>query len=175
SGTSRGILNTKETWFIFLEKGKQFGIGECGILRTLSIDDRPDYEQKLKWICENINLEKEILFKELVEFPSIQFGLEQAFISLNNKNPFLLFPSDFTNNDASIYINGLVWMGDEAFMKQQIQEKLKLGFNCLKMKIGAIDLESEIKLLKTIRKDFSAKEVELRVDANGSFAPNEVF
>jgi len=174
-GTSRGILTKKETWFIFIEEEKQFGIGECGILRSLSIDDRPDYEQKLKWVCKNINLGKEILFNELTEFPSIQFGLEQAFISLNSQNPFLLFPSDFTKNNASIYINGLVWMGDEAFMKQQIQEKLKLGFNCLKMKIGAIDLESEIKLLKTIRKDFSAKEVELRVDANGAFTPAEAL
>lgn len=170
-GTSRGILTKKETWFIFIEQDEQLGIGECGILRSLSIDDRPDYEQKLQWVCENINLGKEILFNELTEFPSIQFGLEQAFISLNSQNPFLLFPSDFTNNNASIYINGLIWMGDEAFMKQQIQEKLKLGFNCLKMKIGAIDFESEIKLLKTIRKNFSANEVELRVDANGAFTP----
>ncbi len=175
SGTSRGILNTKETWFIFLEQEKQLGIGECGILRTLSIDDRPDYEQKLKWVCKNINLEKEILFKELVEFPSIQFGLEQAFISLNNKNPFLLFPSDFTKNRTSIYINGLIWMGNESFMKHQIQEKLKQGFNCLKMKIGAIDFESEIKLLKTIRKDFSANQVELRVDANGAFTSTDAL
>ena len=175
SGTSRGILNTKETWFIFLEQEKQFGIGECGILRTLSIDDRPDYEQKLKWVCENINLGKEILLNELAEFPSLRFGLEQAFISFNNKNPFLLFPSDFTNNNASIYINGLIWMGDDTFMKQQIQEKLKLGFNCLKMKVGAINFETEVKLLKTIRKNFSANEVELRVDANGAFTPTDAL
>src|SRR5690606_12798262 len=129
-GTSRGILTKKETWFIFLEQDNQSGIGECGILRGLSIDDRPDYEQKLKWVCENINLEKEILFNELTEFPSIQFGLEQALVSLNSKTPFLLFPSDFTKSNASIYINGLIWMGNETFMKQQIQEKLKQGFNC---------------------------------------------
>lgn len=174
-GTSRGILTKKETWFILVEQEKQFGIGECGMLRSLSIDDRPDYEEKLKWICDHINLEKEILFNELAEFPSIQFGLEQALLSLNSQPPFLLFPSDFTSNSASIYINGLIWMGNETFMKQQIQEKLKLGFNCLKMKIGAIDFESEIKLLKTIRKNFSANEVELRVDANGAFTPGEAF
>lgn len=174
-GTSRGILTKKETWFIFIEQDKQFGIGECAILRSLSIDDRPDYEEKLKWVCKNINLGKEILLNELTEFPSIQFGIEQAFISLNSQNPFLLFPSHFTSNNASIYINGLIWMGDKTFMSQQIQEKLKLGFNCLKMKIGAIDFESEIKLLKTIRKDFSANEVELRVDANGAFTPAQAF
>lgn len=174
-GTSRGVLTKKETWFIFIEHNQQFGIGECGLLRGLSIDDRPDYEQKLQWVCNNINLEKETLFKELAEFPSIQFGLEQSLASLYNQNPFLLFPSDFVNNNDSIYINGLIWMGTEDFMKQQIQEKLEQGFNCLKMKIGAIDFETEIKLLKAIRKNFSASEVELRVDANGAFTPTEAF
>ena len=55
SGTSRGVLKTKETWFIFLNNSKKLGIGECGILRGLSIDDRPDDEEKLKWVCRNVN------------------------------------------------------------------------------------------------------------------------
>lgn len=78
SGTSRGVLTTKETWFLILEEENNFGIGECGILRTLSIDDRPDYEEKLKWTCQNIHLPKDELLAELVEFPSIQFGVEMA-------------------------------------------------------------------------------------------------
>jgi o-succinylbenzoate synthase len=175
SGTSRGVLTTKETWFIILEKDGKKGYGECGILRSLSIDDRPDYEEKIHWTCENIHLGKDELVNALVEFPSIQFGLEQAFLSLEKENPFLLFPSNFTQSKEAININGLIWMGDEAFMKSQIKDKLKEGFQCIKMKIGAIDFETEIALLKSIRKEFSASDIELRVDANGAFSPSEAL
>jgi len=175
SGTSRGILTQKETWFILLEYDGKRGIGECGILRTLSIDDRSDYEEKLHWACENIQLGIDKLWKELIEFPSIQFGLEMAFQSLQSSDPFVLFPSDFTKGIQSININGLVWMGEESFMKLQIEEKLAQGFRCIKLKIGAIDFEKEISLLKFIRNHFNEKTIEIRVDANGAFAPDEAL
>ena len=175
SGTSRGVLTEKETWFLKISDGLDYGIGECGILRSLSYDDRPDYEEKLKWVCENINLGKEMLWEELREFPSLQFGVEMAFRSLESANIFELFPSDFTSGKDSISINGLIWMGDKEYMKQQITEKIEAGFNCIKLKIGAIDFETEIELLKSIRSNFSEKEIELRVDANGAFAPTEAL
>jgi o-succinylbenzoate synthase len=152
-------------------EGKK-GIGECGILRGLSCDDRPDYEEKLAWTCANIHLGKEVLWENLLEFPSIQFGVEMAFQSLESQTPFILFPSDFTKGQKSIPINGLIWMGEEAFMKKQIEEKLADGFRCVKLKIGAIDFEKELQLLRYIRANFSPEQVEIRVDANGAF--NEV-
>ncbi|GAA4898447.1 o-succinylbenzoate synthase [Flaviramulus aquimarinus] len=175
SGTSRGILKTKETWFLILNAGDKQGIGECGIFRGLSVDDRPDYEDKLKWTCKNIHLGLEVLLDKLIEFPSIQFGLEMAFKSLENPNTFELFPSKFTQSEASIPINGLIWMGSDAFMKQQIKDKIEAGFNCIKMKIGAIDFQQEINLIKSIRKQFTSKDIELRVDANGAFTPSEAL
>lgn len=175
SGTSRGILHSKETYFLVLENQETFGIGECGLLRGLSIDDRPDYEEKLQWVSENITLSKKELYEALIDFPSIQFGLETAFKSFKAKNSYELFPSEFTRNEASIPINGLVWMGDKDFMKQQISEKLAKGFTCIKMKIGAINFETELELLKSIRKEFNPTEVELRVDANGAFTPKEAL
>lgn len=175
SGTSRGILKTKETWFIAIEKDNEYGIGECGILRGLSVDDLPDYEEKLKWVCKNITLGEEDLLLELIDFPSIQFGLETAFKSLKAQNPFVLFPSEFTDGKESIPINGLIWMGDSSFMKHQITKKLEQGFHCIKMKIGAIDFNSEIELLQYIRKEFSADKIELRVDANGAFSPSQAL
>jgi len=175
SGTSRGVLSTKETWFIILEENGKRGVGECGILRSLSIDDRPDYEEKLRWTCDNIQLGLEVLLNELIEFPSIQFGLEQAFLSLERANPFVLFPSEFTNSQKAININGLIWMGDEDFMKSQIKDKLAQGFDCIKMKIGAIDFETELKLLQSIRREFSPQDIELRVDANGAFSPENAL
>jgi O-succinylbenzoate synthase len=175
SGTSRGVLTDKETWFIVLEQDGKKGIGECGILRGLSCDDRPDYEDKLAWTCENIHLGKEVLWEALLEFPSIQFGVEMAFQSLNSETPFLLFPSAFTQGQKSIPINGLIWMGEESFMKEQIEEKLATGFRCVKLKIGAIDFEKELQLLRFIRANFTAEQVEIRVDANGAFDKNEAL
>ena len=175
SGTSRGVLKTKDTWFIILEKNGKTGIGECGMFRGLSIDDRPDFENQLQWACNHIDLGKEKLLIELVEFPSIQIGLEMAFKSLESQDGFNLFPSQFTQNEAPILINGLIWMGDKAFMKQQIKNKLDAGFSCIKMKIGAIDFSSEIELLKSIRPEFLASDIELRVDANGAFSPQEAL
>lgn len=169
SGTSRGVLTQKETWFIILEKDGKKGIGECGILRTLSIDDRPDFEEKLKWVCQNIHLGVDELWENLIEFPSIQFGIEMAFLSLESKNPFELFPSEFTSGQKNMEINGLVWMGEESFMKAQIEEKLAQGFRCIKLKIGAIDFEKELGLLRFIRQHFDEKTIEIRVDANGAF------
>lgn len=175
SGTSRGILTEKETWYIILEENGKVGIGECGILRTLSIDDRPDYEEKLQWVCENIHLGKDKLWEALLEFPSIQFGVEMAFLSLASKSPFELFESDFTKGQKSMLINGLVWMGEEAFMKQQIEEKLAQGFTCIKLKIGAIDFEKELGLLHFIRQHFDENVIEIRVDANGAFSLNNAL
>ena len=171
SGTSRGILKTKETWFIVLNDNGKQGIGECGILRGLSVDDQPNYEDILKWTCLNIHLGLETLLDELVKFPSIQFGLEMAMMSLNSKSPFELFPSKFTQGEDKIPINGLIWMGTETFMKQQIKDKVEAGFNCIKLKIGAIDFDTELNLLKSIRNEYSSKDIELRVDANGAFLP----
>lgn len=174
SGTSRGVLNIKDTYFLLLKSEENFGIGECGLLKGLSIDDRKDYEVKLQWVCDNISLGQKELYEALIEFPSIQMGIETAFQS-KSKNPYILFPSHFTDGTASIPINGLVWMGEKQFMKQQISEKIAEGFTCIKMKIGAIDFNTEIDLLKSIRKEFSPSDVELRVDANGAFSSNEAL
>ncbi len=175
SGTSRGILKTKETWFITITNGSKYGVGECGILRSLSVDDREDYEEKLKWTCDHIHLGVDQLWKELIEFPSIQFGVEMALKSFESNAPFLLFPSSFTRNENNIPINGLVWMGDKEFMKAQIEDKLHQGFNCIKMKIGAINFQTELDLLEYIRSQFSSEVIELRVDANGAFNPQEAL
>lgn len=175
SGTSRGILTQKETWFLILEEDGNFGIGECGLLRGLSCDDVLGYEAKLQWTCDNIHLGKDGLWSALSEFPSIQFGVEQAFLSVASETPFVLFPSDFIEKESPIPINGLIWMGDESFMLEQISQKLQEGFRCIKMKIGAIAFDSEISVLKSIRSTYSKNEIELRVDANGAFSIEEAL
>jgi len=171
SGTSRGVLTQKDTWFLILQKDGRYGIGECGLLKGLSVDNVSEYEAKLKWTCDNIQLGNNILWDSLRKFPSIQFGVEQAFLSLEAEKPLELFPSDFIKKESPIPINGLIWMGEEGFMHEQIAQKLAEGFDCIKMKIGAIDFASEISLLESIRKKYDKSEIELRVDANGAFDP----
>ncbi|MFP3592778.1 o-succinylbenzoate synthase [Chryseobacterium sp. SIMBA_038] len=171
SGTSRGVLHEKETFILEISENEKKGIGECAIFRGLSFDDRPDYEEKLQWLCENIQKDSEFLKEELKEFPSIWFGYEQAVLNLKHGEN-LYFPSEFTEGKSPIVINGLIWMGDIYYMEEQIQEKLEKGFHCIKLKIG-VDWKSEHKVLQKLRKKFSKEKLELRVDANGGFNKEE--
>jgi len=171
SGTSRGILRTKETFFLEIEENGKKGIGECALFRGLSFDDVPEYEEKLSWLCANINQDFEFLKQELKKFPSIWFGYEQAILNLKHGEN-IYFPSDFTLGRSSLKINGLIWMGSVEFMQEQIEEKLNQGFDCIKLKIG-VDWKSEKEILQKLRANFPAEQLELRVDANGGFTFEE--
>ena len=171
SGTSRGVLTTKETYILEISDGDKKGIGECAIFRGLSSDDVPDYEEKLTWLCDNINQDFAVLKKELLHYPSIIFGLEQALLNLKYGSD-IYFPSDFTDGKDSIKINGLIWMGNADFMQSQIEEKLEKGFDCIKLKIG-VNWNSEKEIIKKLREKFPKELLELRVDANGAFNYDE--
>lgn len=172
-GTSRGVLLEKETFILEIFDGENKGIGECAVFRGLSSDDVPEYEQKLEWLCKNIGADETFIKRELRDFPSIWFGLEQAKRNLEFGND-LYFPSQFTEGQGFIKINGLIWMGDADFMKSQIREKLDLGYDCIKLKIG-VKWDEEKEILKNLREEFSAEKLELRVDANGGFSFNEAI
>jgi o-succinylbenzoate synthase len=171
SGTSRGVLYEKETFILEISNNEKKGIGECAVFRGLSFDDRPDYEEKLQWLCENIGKDSEFLKEELKEFPSIWFGYEQAVLNLKHSRN-IYFPSDFTERKDPIMINGLIWMGNIQYMEEQIHEKLEQGFHCIKLKIG-VDWKSEHEVLQKLREKFSKEKLELRVDANGGFSFEE--
>ena len=177
SGTSRGILTEKHSWFIELIDEYNLsikGLGECSIIPGLSPDfiDFASYEIKLKEVCESVDYYLSNL-DLLSEYSSILFGLETALYDLKNGGKRIIFDNPFSRGERRIPINGLIWMGDERFMLQQIEQKLEEGFSCLKMKIGAIDFDSEIKIIGGIRNRFSSKDITLRVDANGAFSPAE--
>lgn len=171
SGTSRGVLLDKETYILEVFNNDKKGTGECAIFRGLSFDDRPDYEEKLQWLCDNINERPDFLKKELKEFPSIWFGYEQALLNLKHgKN--IYFPSEFTEGKSAITINGLIWMGDVDYMEEQIKDKLEKGFYCIKLKIG-VNWKSEHAILQKLRQKFTEDQLEIRVDANGGFTKDE--
>ncbi len=173
AGTSRGILKQKNTWFISVFEShnpQKYGLGEINMFEGLSYDDRDDFYVKLKDLerypdkyVKSNNLDN------LNSFPAIRFGLEMALLDFKRNKNRILFSSDFTDGKTGIPINGLIWMGEKDFMLKQIGEKIDQGFRCLKMKIGAIDFQTELAILKKIREKYSIKDLELRVDANGAF------
>ena len=174
AGTSRGVLKEKETWYlkIWNESNPEIiGIGECGPLKGLSIDDVEDFSRQLSVVSRQF-LDSPLIshHSQLEKYPSIHFGIETALLDLQNGGKRVIFQNDFSDGKASLPINGLVWMGSKEFMLQQIQEKLASGYTCLKLKIGAIDFEAELEILKTIRRNFSADKIMLRLDANGAFS-----
>jgi o-succinylbenzoate synthase len=176
AGTSRGVLTEKKLWLLRLSANGITGTGECSVIPGLSPDYRNDgqYEAILQNICGDP--QKYLLQPELlVDSPSVLFGLECAFLDLKNGGKQLIFDNAFSRREASIPINGLIWMGSEEFMEEQIAAKIGQGFRCIKMKVGAIDFDREVRLLDTIRRRFPASEMMLRVDANGAFSPEEAF
>lgn len=178
AGTSRGILKTKNTWFIKVyeqENPKGFGLGEINMFQGLSFDDHEGFYHKLGEVQKNPQLYIDNLHHELIDFPSIRFGLESALLDFNKSKDHILFPSEFTKGNAGIPINGLIWMGNKAEMKSQIKTKLETGFRCLKLKIGAIDFQQELAILRSIRTEFSESDLELRVDANGAFGVGDAL
>lgn len=167
-GTSRGILKIRPSWFIKIFKENNpsiFGLGECGPIEGLSIDSFKDIPEKLNEVVKNINHLSQL---DLSAFPSIQFGIENAFNDLHNGGEMVIFKNSFLNGNP-IKINGLIWMGNKDFMLKQVQEKIENGYSCLKLKIGAINFDDEISIIKKIRKKFSSDALEIRVDANGAF------
>ena len=174
AGTSRGVYHTRKVWYILLKDCSTgaYGIGECAPLPDLSCDDIPFYEDVLRIHCTHTEEIGSICYEDLLPYPSMLLGLETAFAHLQAKS-LNLWPSAFTEGKKGIQINGLIWMGDFNKMYQRIEEKLKAGFRCIKLKIGGIDFERELQLLAHIRRHFPPETIELRVDANGAFSPEE--
>ena len=186
AGTSRGVLHNKTSWFVSFSIGSKFGIGECSIIKGLSPDyvDDAQYESSLIAALESFKkeiynrnglIDKDLisnnsnLYKITKKSPSIRFGIEMAFLNLFYKDS-VYFENNFSLNNYKIPINGLIWMGDISFMKSQIDQKIKEGFKTIKLKIGSLDFNTELSILKEIRKKYSKDEITIRVDANGSYS-----
>lgn len=174
AGTSRGVLLEKPIYILKLEKEGRIGYGEVSFIEGLSCESQVEIIHALDDICSNEQINTELL-KGLATVPSVRFALEQALLELDQNDQHLLFPGEFTLGLKGIPINGLVWMGDKNYMRQQIKEKIANGYGCLKLKIGALHFNDEMELLQEIRKDFGIQELEIRVDANGAFSKNDAL
>ena len=180
AGTSRGVYNTRLSFYLKLTSDEQpdvVGVGECATLPDLSCDAMPpnDYERKLRTFCDEYERTGVIDYEAMRPYPSMLFGLETAVAQFNAKGSLNFFDTSFGRGEEGIPINGLVWMGTFEEMFERLEAKLKAGFRCIKIKIGAIDFDRELQLIRHIRSTFSRKDVELRVDANGGFTPEEAL
>jgi len=188
AGTSRGVLTRKTSWILRvtdIEEPGIEGIGECGPLAGLSIDDIPDFESRLSGVCDlfnELNLEVfpfnlGIILDQVVPLtlPSLRFGIEMALLDFMNGGRRVYFNNDFTAGAKGILMNGLIWMGSFEEMNDQIKLKLAQGYTTLKMKVGAIDFEQECRILNGVRSRYSSNEITLRVDANGAFSTDHVM
>lgn len=163
-------MKTKDSWFIYLKNDSgQIGIGECSLIENLSPDSPEEIEKILDQISAH-QFEESSFEQQTIHLPALHFAFETALLDLNHESKGFLYDTDFSNGKTGIVINGLIWMGEKQFMFDQIKSKIEKGFSCIKMKIGAIDFEEEISLLKYIRSQFSKEDIELRVDANGAFS-----
>ncbi|MBR1546368.1 MAG: o-succinylbenzoate synthase [Prevotella sp.] len=178
AGTSRGVYTERRIWLVTMTDGERVGVGECAPLPQLSCDDIPNYAEVLRRFCDQVEQTGEIDTDSMRDYPSMLFGLETALLDVRCKKEDgrdMLFDTPFSRGEEGIPINGLVWMGTYEEMRQRIEQKLEQGFHCVKLKIGAIDFEAELELLKKIRERFGPRNVELRVDANGAFPYEEAL
>ena len=177
AGTSRGFYTTRKVWYILLsdtENPNHYGVGECAPLPALSCDDVPKYEDVLRKTCRRLEENAETFLENIEDYPSIRFGIETALAHYRTQS-LQLWNTPFSQGKEGIPINGLIWMGNFDEMYHRIEEKMKAGFRCIKLKIGAIDFEKELALLAHIRRHFSPEQIELRVDANGAFSPSDAL
>lgn len=168
-GTSRGVMTTKDTYFIKIwdeSNPDVYGIGECALFKGLSAEDDDEYENKLIELCKNVGLGEPT---DLSTHSSILFGFESAILDFSNGGKRVCYPSKFVTGEYKIPINGLVWMGKKEEMLSRIDEKVAAGFHTIKLKIGAIDFQQELEMIKYVRTRYSEKSLEIRVDANGGF------
>ena len=178
AGTSRGVYTERRIWLVTISDGERIGVGECAPLPNLSCDDIPNYTEVLRRFCDEVERTGELDTEALRDYPSMLFGLETALMDVRCKmedGRSLLFDNAFSRGEVGIPINGLVWMGSFEEMRERIEQKLAQGFHCVKLKIGAIDFDAELELVRRIRERFSLHEVELRVDANGAFPFEEAL
>lgn len=174
AGTSRGYLYTQDNFFLRLASREDptcFGLGECGPLAGLSLDDRPDFEAHLANVCAALNRGHPLTELDLGDFPALAFGLETALLDLQHRGQRKLFDTPFSRGETSLPIHGLIWMADHAGLLEQIARKVAQGFRCLKLKVGALDFEEECAVLATIRQAYPPDQIEIRLDANGAFTP----
>ena len=172
----------RNVWFIRVtDESGNSGLGEVAPINRLSpedVEEIPEVLARVSKLLHGLEMpgqEKAVysMVDQLVghQYPSVKFGLEMALMDMLNGGAKRIFNQDLSA--ISLPINGLIWMGDLDFMQEQIKDKLDQGFNCIKLKVGALDFDTELEVIKNLRK--VSDDLVIRLDANGGFQTNEVL
>ena len=181
--TSRGALAEHVAWYLHLSSTAApaiVGLGEAAPLAGLSPDYGPDFPGQVAALCARFNASNytHLTLADVPaligpQWPALRFALETALLDWAAGGRRQLYSNAFSRGEAPLPINGLVWMGEADFMREQIRQKLAAGYTCLKLKIGGLDFAAELALLAEIRAVAGPERLVLRVDANGAFAAAE--
>ena len=178
AATSRGALTTRQVYFLRAVDNEQPGVigwGECGPMPGLSVDDRPDFGEQVQRVCQQINAGVALKEIDLTSLPSLAFGLETALRDWQTGGQQRLYHTPFSRGEAPLATHGLIWMDTPENVLHQIETKLAQGFRVIKLKVGALPLEQECAILAAIRRVHSADQIQLRLDANGAFTPQNAL
>ena len=175
--TSRGAYTEKPVWLVYLTENGVTGCGEAAPLPDLSPDGQVNLDEVLTQLqyfaSENLPLHEWL--RLAAPYPSLQFALECAWLDCKNGGQGVLFPGPFTRAETGIPINGLVWMDTADAMWGEAHRKINSGYRCLKFKVGALDTDTECRLLEQVRKLKNAFQLTLRLDANGAWNDAEAL
>ncbi len=182
--TSRGALTTRDIWFVRAWDDRAPAIpgwGEAGPLPGLSRDDRADFGDAAARFCAAFSragygaaTDALAAVREIgASWPSLAFGVETALLDLAGGGRQILWETPFARGETGLPTHGLIWMDTPDGILRQVEAKIDAGFDVIKMKIGALPFAKEIEILRRIRSAFA--DVELRLDANGAFVPDEAL
>ena len=175
SGTSRGVLKTKDSWYLILKSSPddiKYGIGECSIIEGLNPENSSELDEKFDKLCQMINESDPVSNDFFSHHPSVRFAYETAIRDLDTGGAKILYDNNFVKGKG-IPINGLIWMGTKDYMLDQVSAKLGQGYQCLKLKVAAIDFNQELDILRSIRDTYFSGDLEIRLDANGGWSPQD--
>lgn len=167
--TSRGVLRARPVVFLRAEQNGVVGWGECGPIPGLSRDDRPDFDTLVADVCRQINAGADPSALDLSALPSVAFGLETALRDLATGGKQRLYDTPFSRGEATLPTHGLIWMDSPAGVAAQIEQKIARGCKVIKLKVGSLPSDDEIRLLAAFRDQQPAGSIELRLDANGAW------
>lgn len=173
--TSRETFRQKVTYYVRVSNGTVNGVGEVAVFPSLqpSFTSFDKFEILLRDVCRDI--EEYVNGRHWPDNSAVRFGFETALGDLAHGGRHLPFGvNEWCEGKRPLLINGLVWMNDVETMERQIGEKIDAGFKCLKLKIGALDFERELAMIRYIRSTFPVSTLEIRLDANGAFKSDNV-
>lgn len=168
--TSRDVLFTRDSWILQLidSDGIVVGEGEVAPLWGLSKETKEEVIAELSRLILSENC-----IEDTSTLSSVQCAIDAAIAGFHSKQ--IDFPFLPKKELHAIPINGLIWMNEIEAMRFEARRKFDEGSRCIKLKIGALNFNDEMNLIREIRSWGNENELTIRVDANGAFSIDEAL